>query len=187
MFHPLWYWEPELVPILILFPLRIRILAHTPICQCHPFLITRKVGAPIAGRFSDAMIKKWRKKRAGKWVAEDRLRTALFGVIWLISPSMALFGVANTYIDGTRGLVVCLFLLFINGIGVSFRRFYDWEGGHLPTFGVGGFSSDRRNPEIPLHTNTSLSIQVLMVLTSIVAYNVDAVRAHSAEVVSAHS
>lgn len=66
------------------------------------------------------MIKKWRKKRGGKWVAEDRLRAALFGAIWLIPPSVALFGVANRYVDGTPGLVLCLVCLFVNGVGVSF-------------------------------------------------------------------
>ena len=65
------------------------------------------------------MIKKWRKKRAGKWVAEDRLRAASLGATWLIPFSLALFGVANAYVDGTLGLVLCLVCLFINGIGVS--------------------------------------------------------------------
>ena len=71
------------------------------------------------------MIKKWRKKRGGKWVAEDRLRAAMFGAICLTPLSVALFGVANTYIDGTPGLVACLVCLFINGIGVSDRGFCD--------------------------------------------------------------
>lgn len=69
------------------------------------------------------MVKKWRKKRAGKWVAEDRLRAALFGAAWLIPLSTCLFGIANTYIDGTPGLVVCLACLFVNGIGVSSEDF----------------------------------------------------------------
>jgi len=103
-------------PTLTLFPL------------CSGFLPHKKVGAPIAGRASDLIIKKWRKKRAGKWVAEDRLRTALFGAIWLLPPSVALFGVANAYIDGTWGLVLCFAFLFITGIGVSFQRFHDREG-----------------------------------------------------------
>jgi len=71
------------------------------------------------------MVKKWRKKRGGKWVPEDRLRGALFGAIWLIPLSVAAFGIANTYIDGTPGLVVCLVCLFVNGIGVSDRGFFD--------------------------------------------------------------
>ena len=70
------------------------------------------------------MIKKWRKRRGGKWVAEDRLRAALFGSIWLLLTSMAFFGIANTYIDGTLGLVACFFCLFVNGVGVSFQRFH---------------------------------------------------------------
>ena len=77
------------------------------------------------------MIKKWRKRRAGKWVAEDRLRAALFGSIWFIPISIALFGIANAYIDGTRGLVVCLACLFINGVGVSPGGFHG--GGSEPT------------------------------------------------------
>ena len=80
------------------------------------------------------MIKKWRKKRAGKWVAEDRLRAALFGALWMVPLSTALFGVANAYIDGTPGLVVCLVCLFINGIGVSPERFCDPAGGAIMGF-----------------------------------------------------
>ena len=88
----------------------------------------RKVGAHVAGRVSDLMIKKWRKKRAGKWLAEDRLRAALVGAMWFIPLSIALFGIANTYIDGTPGFVFCLVCLFVNGTGVSFRRFHDRAG-----------------------------------------------------------
>ena len=74
------------------------------------------------------MIKKWRKKRAGKWVAEDRLRAALVGSMWFIPPSIALFGIANVHIDGTSGLVIRLVCLFFNGIGVNFRGFRDRAG-----------------------------------------------------------
>ena len=63
------------------------------------------------------MIKKWRKKRAGKWVAEDRLRAAMVGAIW-IPLSTGIFGIINTYLDGRIGLVMCLVFLFINGAGV---------------------------------------------------------------------
>jgi len=135
-----------LLPISITFGERYNIHNKALVGACFiPSGIGNLIGAPIAGRASDLIIKKWRKKRAGKWVAEDRLRAALFGAIWLLPISMALFGVANTYLDGTRGLVVCFVCLFINGIGVD------------------------------------------MVLTPVIAYNVDAVRAHSAEVISAHS
>jgi len=124
VFHPRWYWTPELVTLSHTF-----LFASGFSPKPYPRILTtrKQVCAPIAGHVSDLMIKKWRKKRAGKWVAEDRLRAALFGAIFLIPLSLALFGVANTYIDGTRSLVVCFFCLFINGIGVSFRRFYDRE------------------------------------------------------------
>ena len=79
------------------------------------------------------MVKKWRKKRGGKWVAEDRLRAALVGAVFCTPPSAALFGIANTYVDGTPGLVLCLACLFINGIGVSFREFRDRAGLDQPT------------------------------------------------------
>jgi len=81
------------------------------------------------------MIKKWRKKRAGKWVAEDRLRAAMFGAIYLIPLSLALFGIANTYIDGTPGLVACLVCLFLNGIGVSSESFATEWGSNQPALG----------------------------------------------------
>ena len=67
------------------------------------------------------MIKKWRKKRAGKWVAEDRLRATLSGAV-LIPLSTGLFGVVNAYVDGDTGLALCLACLFINGIGVGSTR-----------------------------------------------------------------
>ena len=69
------------------------------------------------------MVKKWRKKRAGKWVPEDRLKAGMFAAVWLIPLSLVLFGVANTFVDGTPGLVLCLVCLLINGIGVSFQGF----------------------------------------------------------------
>jgi len=122
-----------------------RVLTDLSYLRIPHFFHTRKqVGAPLSGRVSDLMIKKWRKKRAGRWVAEDRLRASLFGAIW-IPLSTGLFGIANTRIHGRASLVVCLVCLFINGIGVD------------------------------------------VVLTPIVAYNVDVLHAHSAEVMSAHS
>lgn len=106
MFHAGRCWEHELVP----FSLR-----PSSLPRVHPFTLPakKKVGGPLAGRVFDIMIKKRRKKRAGKWVAEDRLRAALFGTIWLIPLSTALFGVANTYVGGTPGLVLCLFYYYL--------------------------------------------------------------------------
>jgi len=132
--HTLWYRKPGLVP-----------LSH-PSLFSSGFLPHEKVGAPIAGRASDLMIKKWRKKRAGKWVAEDRLRAALFGAIGLLPLSVAFFGVANAYLDGTWGLVVCFVCLFVTGIGVSFQRLRNREEQNKSMFDVGGVSSDRGKP-----------------------------------------
>ena len=113
MFHTRRRREPELIP----FPLPVR-FAYSPALLRIPFFYLRIVGAPLSGRVSDLMIKKWRRKRAGKWVAEDRLRAALFGASWL-PLSMVFFGLAHAYIGGTTGLAVVLGCLFIHGIGVS--------------------------------------------------------------------
>jgi len=43
----------------------------------------------------------------------------MVGAAWCTPPSIALFGIANAYVDGTPGLVLCLFCMFINGIGVD--------------------------------------------------------------------
>ena len=43
------------------------------------------------------------------------------------------------------------------------------------------------DPHVSLRTDTALRTQINLVLTPIVAYNVDAVHAHSAKVISAHS
>lgn len=135
-----------LLPISTTFGERYDIHSKALIGACFvPAGVGNLIGAPLAGRVSDLMIKRWRKKRAGKWVAEDRLRAALFGALWLIPLSLGLFGIANKYVDGVNGLAMCLACLFINGIGVD------------------------------------------VVLTPVIAYNVDVVHAHSAEVMSAHS
>ena len=148
----------------------------------------RKVRAPIAGRVSGLMINKWRKKRAGKWVTEDRLRAALVGAMWFIPPSIALFGIANTYIDGTPGHVVCLICLFFNGIGVSFRRFRDWAGGRTnQRLVLRVFPGSEKKHHVLPRTDVTLQTQVGIVLTPVASYNADAVHANSAAVISAHS
>ena len=53
--------------------------------------------------------------------------------------------------------------------------------------GVGPAASVGEYFHVSLHTDKALRTQVDIVLTSIVAYNVDAVRSHSAEVISGHS
>lgn len=76
------------------------------------------VGAPIAGRLSDRVIVRWREKRNGRLVPEDRLRAALPGALILLPLSVLLSGVFTHYVPGTLGLVLNTVCLFVSGIGV---------------------------------------------------------------------
>ena len=77
------------------------------------------VGAPIAGRLSDRMVIRWRKRRGGEWVPEDRLRAGLPALATLVPLSVLLFGLTTQYVDGRLGIALDLVWLFMNGIGVS--------------------------------------------------------------------
>ena len=77
------------------------------------------VGAPIAGHISDLTVIKWRKRRNGEWVPEDRLRATLFAAGVLVPLSVLISGLAVRFIPGIAGIVICLVCLFMNGIGVS--------------------------------------------------------------------
>ncbi|KAH0830224.1 MFS general substrate transporter [Lanmaoa asiatica] len=117
------------------------------------------VGAPIAGRISDMVVRRAKEERKGIWVPEDRLRAVWLGGLVLIPVSVTLAGFTTTYVDGIVGLVINLVCLFTNGVGVS------------------------RLPDIP---GTDASIhQVDMVLTPIGAYTVDVMPSRSAEVAAA--
>jgi len=76
------------------------------------------VGAPIAGRLSDRVIVRWREKRNGCLVPEDRLRAALPGALILLPLPVLLSGVFTHYVSGTLGLVLNMLCFFISGIGV---------------------------------------------------------------------
>jgi MFS family permease len=77
------------------------------------------VGAPLAGRISDRLVKKWRKRRAGEWVPEDRLRGTLFGAVFLVPVSVLFAGIITHYVGGNVGLGLNLVCLFLNGLGVG--------------------------------------------------------------------
>ncbi|KAJ7030400.1 MFS general substrate transporter [Mycena alexandri] len=77
------------------------------------------VGAPLAGRLSDQMVVKWKKRRGGRWVPEDRLRASLIGASTLVPLSVLLSGLTMTYLDGPLGIALTLCLLFCNGLGVD--------------------------------------------------------------------
>ncbi|KAF7336682.1 putative drug/proton antiporter YHK8 [Mycena venus] len=75
------------------------------------------VGAPLAGRWSDQILVKW-KKRHG-YFPEDRLRASLLGASTLVPLSVLLSGFTITYLDGPVGIVLTLCCLFFNGLGVD--------------------------------------------------------------------
>jgi MFS family permease len=88
--------------------------------QSHVLTLSTTVGAPLAGRISDRLVKKWRKRRAGEWVPEDRLRGTLFGAAFLVPVSVLFSGLITHFIEGKVGLGLNLICLFLNGLGVSF-------------------------------------------------------------------
>ncbi|EIN08118.1 MFS general substrate transporter [Punctularia strigosozonata HHB-11173 SS5] len=77
------------------------------------------IGAPLSGHISDQIIKRWRKRRGGEWVPEDRLRAAVFGAMVLVPGSILSSGLIMAYVDGIPGIVLNLVMLFANGIGVD--------------------------------------------------------------------
>lgn len=77
----------------------------------------RLVGAPLSGKLSDAMVVRWRAKRKGVWVPEDRLRASLLGA-FLAPASTLVCGLLTEYVPGTLGIVLNVFSLFVNGISV---------------------------------------------------------------------
>jgi hypothetical protein len=76
------------------------------------------VGAPLAGWLSDRLLIKWKAKRGGVWVAEDRLRAAQIGAMTLVPLSFLASGVITTFVGGRVGLVLNLVCFFFNGVGV---------------------------------------------------------------------
>jgi len=77
------------------------------------------LGAPIAGRISDRVVVRWRERRGGRWVPEDRLRAALFGALVLLPLSVLLSGIFTHYVPGTTGLMLNMVCLFVSGIGAD--------------------------------------------------------------------
>ncbi|CCM04535.1 uncharacterized protein FIBRA_06716 [Fibroporia radiculosa] len=77
------------------------------------------LGAPLAGRISDAVVVKWRKRRAGAWVPEDRLRATLLPGGTLVPLSVLFAGLTTQFVPGRLGIVLNLLCLFMNGLGVD--------------------------------------------------------------------
>ncbi|KZV75775.1 MFS general substrate transporter [Peniophora sp. CONT] len=78
------------------------------------------IGAPIAGRISDRVLVKAKKRRGGEWVPEDRLPSALIGAGVLVPLAMLFFGLVTTFASAKIGSILILVVLFMNGIGIDF-------------------------------------------------------------------
>ncbi|KAJ6524044.1 major facilitator superfamily domain-containing protein [Mycena capillaripes] len=77
------------------------------------------LGAPLAGWLSDRTVIKWKAKRNGLWVPEDRLRGTQLGGLALVPLSILASGAITTFVGGHVGLVLNLCCFFVNGIGVD--------------------------------------------------------------------
>ncbi|KAG1750072.1 major facilitator superfamily domain-containing protein [Suillus lakei] len=109
-----------LIPIAYTIGARYHISNEALIGACFlPSGLGNFIASPIAGRLSDAMIEKWKTRRKGIWVPEDRLRVVLVGGLF-VPLSVFLSGLITTYIAGPSGLVLNLLCFFMNGIGVDF-------------------------------------------------------------------
>jgi MFS family permease len=77
------------------------------------------IGAPVAGRLSDWMVVRWRKRRGGVWVPEDRLRATLVGAGVFAPLSVLLSGIFTRFVPAPLGIILNVAVLFINGVGVD--------------------------------------------------------------------
>ncbi|KIK36302.1 hypothetical protein CY34DRAFT_531693 [Suillus luteus UH-Slu-Lm8-n1] len=77
-------------------------------------------GAPISGRLSDIVVRRWREKRKGLWFPEDRLRMTWIGGLIMVPLSAGSSGLIMMYVGGPIGLSLNLLCLFFNGVGVDF-------------------------------------------------------------------
>lgn len=59
-----------------------------------------------------------RERRGGIWVPEDRLHATLWGAAILVPVSVIAEGLTINYVPGILGIVLIVFWLFINGVGV---------------------------------------------------------------------
>ncbi|KAI5890976.1 MFS general substrate transporter [Schizophyllum commune H4-8] len=84
-----------------------------------PVGIGNFIGAPLAGKYSDYMVVKWRARRNGAWYPEDRLRAATLGLGYLIPLTLIAFGLTTHFVPGPLGLTLNLVWFFLNGIGVD--------------------------------------------------------------------
>ncbi|KAG2739413.1 MFS general substrate transporter [Suillus brevipes Sb2] len=110
-----------LVPLAYTIGVRYGITNEAIIGACFlPNGLGNFIGAPIAGRQSDTVVRRWREKRKGVWCPEDRLRATWIGGLFMVPLSVGASGLITTYVGGPIGLPLNLFCLFTNGLGVDF-------------------------------------------------------------------
>ncbi|OAX31854.1 MFS general substrate transporter [Rhizopogon vinicolor AM-OR11-026] len=110
-----------LVPIAYTIGVRYGITNEAVIGACFlPNGVGNFIGAPVAGRLSDIVVRKWRVRRKGVWYPEDRLRATWIGGLLIVPISIAASGLLTTYVGGPIGLSLNLLCLFMNGMGVLF-------------------------------------------------------------------
>jgi MFS family permease len=110
-----------LVPLAFTIGVRYGITNEAIIGACFlPNGLGNFIGAPVAGRLSDIVVRRWRKKRKGVWYPEDRLRATWIGGLVMIPLSIGASGLITTYVGGPIGLWLNLLCLYTNGMGVDF-------------------------------------------------------------------
>ncbi|KII89528.1 hypothetical protein PLICRDRAFT_109834 [Plicaturopsis crispa FD-325 SS-3] len=109
-----------LIPMAYTVGVRFNITNEAIIGACFlPAGLGNITGAPLAGWYSDRVVVKWRKRRGGVWVPEDRLRATLSGALVLVPLSVFSAGLFMTYVPGTLGLTLTLICFYFNGVGID--------------------------------------------------------------------
>ncbi|KAL5533973.1 hypothetical protein ACEPAG_433 [Sanghuangporus baumii] len=110
-----------LIPLAYTIGVRYNITNEALVGACFlPNGLGNLIGAPLAGRISDKILVKWRKRRHGVWVPEDRLRGTMVGGAIMVPMSILSSGITTRYVSGRIGVVLNLIFLFFNGLGVDF-------------------------------------------------------------------
>ncbi|KAG1867159.1 major facilitator superfamily domain-containing protein [Suillus subalutaceus] len=110
-----------LVPLAYTIGVRYGITNEAIIGACFlPNGLGNFIGAPVAGRLSDIVVRRWREKRRGVWYPEDRLRATWIGGLFMVPLSVGASGLITTYVEGPIGLALNLLCLLTNGMGVDF-------------------------------------------------------------------
>ncbi|KAG1802562.1 MFS general substrate transporter [Suillus subaureus] len=110
-----------LVPLAYTIGVRYGITNEAIIGACFlPNGLGNFIGAPVAGRLSDIVLRRWREKRGGVWCPEDRLRATWIGGLFMVPLSVGASGLITTYVGGPIGLALNLLCLLTNGMGVDF-------------------------------------------------------------------